>query len=309
MKFFAILGLALAANSMLASGLALKGSHAPRLSAQTQQQEALSQISLSDSQQEEQPMPYQFNYEAQSEGGSSSRSEVADGTGKVLGQYSIKGADGISRTVSYSADSDGFKANISTNEPGTESQNPSFIVLNSSQLPAAEISRQLQTEQDLNSQQEEQPQEEAAAELPSKSISASPRKQPASAPVKSRRPAQQPQRQQPAAVRPAQVNVPVKSRRPAQLPQQQLPLAPAPVSAPPSKRPAAPISKGNAIRSRGPAKAPAALPTTSRPAAPAKRPIQLQPQLQQPALQEEEQEAAPLNQSQEEAEDDSQEGF
>lgn len=100
---------------MLVSGLALKGSHAPRLSAQTQQQEALSQISLGDlQQQEEQPMPYQFNYEAQSEGGSSSRSESGDGSGKVLGQYSIKGADGISRTVSYTADSEGklFKQSI-----------------------------------------------------------------------------------------------------------------------------------------------------------------------------------------------------
>lgn len=88
----------------------------------------------------------------------------------------------------------------------------------------------------------------------------------------------------------------------------------APVSAPPSKRPAsAPISKGNAIRSRGPSKSSqAALPTTQRPAAPAKRPVQLQPQLpQQQAPQEEEQEAAaPLNQSAEESnEDDSQDGF
>ena len=52
----------------------------------------------------------QFSYEAQSEENTgSSRSETADGTGKVFGQYAIKGADGISRIVSYTADSEGFR--------------------------------------------------------------------------------------------------------------------------------------------------------------------------------------------------------
>ena len=92
---------------MLVSGLAIKGNSnaSPRLSLQqTQQQESLSQVNSADlQQQEEQPMPYQFSYDTQSDTFSSSRSETADGTGKVFGQYAIKGADGISRVVSYTA--------------------------------------------------------------------------------------------------------------------------------------------------------------------------------------------------------------
>ena len=201
-------------------------------------------------------------------------------------------------------DSDGFRANISTNEPGTESQNPSFIVLQSSQLPAAEISRQLQTEADLASaQQEEQPLEEQA-ELPAKTIAA---------PRKTQQPAKQSRRPLPAAPlpiqqQPQQVSVPVKSKRPSQQAQQAV--------AQPAKR-TAPSSKGasSAIRSRGPSKGIATAPsttTTQRPkpiSAPSKRPIQIQQQ-QQP----QEEEPAQLSQSQdqgeESAEDDSQEqGF
>ena len=116
----------------MVSGLAIKGQSPARLS--VQQQEALAPAS---EQQEEQPTPYQviswalalvlyghiknvllmfhtlfnqFSYEAQSEENTgSSRSETADGTGKVFGQYAIKGADGISRIVSYTADSEGFR--------------------------------------------------------------------------------------------------------------------------------------------------------------------------------------------------------
>lgn len=197
------------------------------------------------------------------------------------------------------------RANITTNEPGTESQNPSFIVLQSSQLPAAEISRQLQTEEDLAAgQQQEQPLEpaELPAPQPAKSIAAPPRKSVAQ-PVKSRRPPQPPAPQQP-----QQVLVPVKARRPAQTQQ--------PIAAPqPAKRLVAAPAKG-AIRSRAPSKsiaAPTTTTTTQRPrpvAAPAKRPqqqIQQQPQLQ-------EEETAQLSQSADQGEDaadeeSSQEGF
>lgn len=195
-----------------------------------------------------------------------------------------------------------IRANITTNEPGTESQNPSFIVLQSSQLPAAEISRQLQTEEDLAAgQQQEQPQEpaELPAPQPAKTVAAPPRKSVAQ-PAKSRRPPQQ---------QAAQVSVPVKSRRPAQTQQ--------PIAAPqPAKRPIAAPAKG-AIRSRGPSKsiaAPTTTTTTQRPrpvAAPAKRPLQIQ---QQPAPQLQEEELAQLSQSADQGEEaadeeSSQEGF
>lgn len=100
----------MAVAGSLANGLALKGSNA-RLSVQSQQQEALSPASLElQQQQEEQPTPYQFSYDTQSEGSQSTRSESGDATGKVIGQYAIKGADGISRIVSYTADSEGWCA-------------------------------------------------------------------------------------------------------------------------------------------------------------------------------------------------------
>jgi len=282
MKLFTIVGLALVACSV-ANGLALKG-NAPRLAVQSQQQQ---QEDLTQQEEISAPSPYQFSYDTQTDGSSSGRTESGDANGKVIGQYSIKGADGIQRIVSYTADSEGFRANISTNEPGTESQNPSFIVLQSSQLPAAEISKQLQAE--VDAQQEEQPLEEAELPAaPAKTVAA-PRKAPASAPRKSK----------PA----AQVSVPVKSKRPAQI------AAPAkkPVSRPVARQPA-PAKAPAATRSRGPSKSPATT-TTQRPRQVAAAPSKKLPQL--PAAEEPSEDAQlSLSADQEEsAEDDAVEGF
>lgn len=86
-------------------------------------------------------MPYEFEYAAAATGGSSARRESNDGQ-RVTGTYTLSGADGISRVVHYVADKDGFRATIVTNEPGTESQSPSGVILNSSQLPAEQIALQ-----------------------------------------------------------------------------------------------------------------------------------------------------------------------
>jgi hypothetical protein len=86
-------------------------------------------------------MPYSFSYEADATDGRSARSETSDGT-TVRGSYMLAGPDGIERVVHYIADKDGFRATITTNEPGTESQSPSGVLLNSSQLPASEIALQ-----------------------------------------------------------------------------------------------------------------------------------------------------------------------
>jgi hypothetical protein len=85
--------------------------------------------------------PYAFAYEHSGDEQSSSRSESSDGK-KVTGHYTLQGADGIQRIVHYVADFDGFRASIQTNEPGTESHNPSGVLFQSNQLPAAELSRQ-----------------------------------------------------------------------------------------------------------------------------------------------------------------------
>jgi hypothetical protein len=86
-------------------------------------------------------MPYSFSYEADATDGRSARSETSDGS-VVKGSYMLAGPDGIERVVHYIADKDGFRATITTNEPGTESQSPAGVLLNSSQLPASEIALQ-----------------------------------------------------------------------------------------------------------------------------------------------------------------------
>jgi len=78
------------------------------------------------------PTPYQFSYTAPAIGGSSSHQESGDGNGRVTGSYSVRDDDGRSRIVEYVADEDGFRASISTNEPGTASQNPADVTIVSS---------------------------------------------------------------------------------------------------------------------------------------------------------------------------------
>jgi len=83
--------------------------------------------------------PYAFGYTADAIDGSSSRQESSDGSGVVRGSYTLSSADGIKRVVNYIADENGFRAQVQTNEPGTESQSPANVVFESSQLPAEQI--------------------------------------------------------------------------------------------------------------------------------------------------------------------------
>ncbi|XP_074600975.1 uncharacterized protein LOC141855000 [Brevipalpus obovatus] len=83
------------------------------------------------------PQPYSFGYDSQG----TSRQESSDGR-KVTGSYTLVGADGINRVVHYVADGDGFRASIITNEPGTETQNPSGVIMHTSQPKAEDIARQ-----------------------------------------------------------------------------------------------------------------------------------------------------------------------
>lgn len=87
------------------------------------------------------PQPYSFGYDALGSDGRSSRQETSDGR-KVTGSYTMVGADGINRVVHYVADGDGFRASIITNEPGTETQNPSGVIMHTSQPKAEELARQ-----------------------------------------------------------------------------------------------------------------------------------------------------------------------
>ncbi|XP_013778481.1 heterogeneous nuclear ribonucleoprotein A3 homolog 2-like [Limulus polyphemus] len=78
------------------------------------------------------PTPYAFNYAAPALGGFSARQESGDGYGRVRGSYKLSGADGRQRKVQYTAGPEGFRAHIYTNEPGTKSENPADVVVQSS---------------------------------------------------------------------------------------------------------------------------------------------------------------------------------
>lgn len=78
------------------------------------------------------PIPYTFSYASDLEdGGRNSHEESGDGNGRVTGSYTVQGEDGYGRVVDYIADENGFRATVRTNEPGTASQNPADVVMES----------------------------------------------------------------------------------------------------------------------------------------------------------------------------------
>ncbi|UYV78839.1 hypothetical protein LAZ67_16002952 [Cordylochernes scorpioides] len=78
------------------------------------------------------PKPYAFDFVSELLGGQMSRQEVADGSGRVTGSYTLQDEDGRRRTVEYVADENGFRATVRTNEQGTKSESPADVVLESS---------------------------------------------------------------------------------------------------------------------------------------------------------------------------------
>ncbi|CAN7996632.1 unnamed protein product [Ixodes hexagonus] len=68
------------------------------------------------------PQPYHFNYDNTDEYGTRmTREETSDANNAKVGSYSYTDATGVSRTVKYVADENGFRATVETNEPGTKS--------------------------------------------------------------------------------------------------------------------------------------------------------------------------------------------
>lgn len=81
------------------------------------------------------PTPYSFSYGSPDLGGNHGHEESGDGAGRVSGRYFLADADGRVRTVTYVADEFGFRADVVTNEPGTESRSPADTTFTSSALP------------------------------------------------------------------------------------------------------------------------------------------------------------------------------
>ncbi|KAL1421422.1 hypothetical protein MTO96_004115 [Rhipicephalus appendiculatus] len=66
------------------------------------------------------PQPYEFGYDTVDEFGTRlTRQESSDSANQKKGSYGYTDANGIYRQVNYVADAAGFRATISTNEPGT----------------------------------------------------------------------------------------------------------------------------------------------------------------------------------------------
>ncbi|KAH9370298.1 hypothetical protein HPB48_007365 [Haemaphysalis longicornis] len=69
------------------------------------------------------PQPYSFSY------------DNTDEFGTRLNPYTD--ATGVTRTVKYTADADGFHATVETNEPGTKSSSPADVLYTSSAVEVA----------------------------------------------------------------------------------------------------------------------------------------------------------------------------
>lgn len=81
------------------------------------------------------PQPYSYAYDSPNLGGHHGHEESGDGSGRVSGRYFLSDADGRVRTVTYVADEFGYRADVVTNEPGTESRSPADTTFTSSALP------------------------------------------------------------------------------------------------------------------------------------------------------------------------------
>jgi hypothetical protein len=73
---------------------------------------------------------YAFSYDEQHATGGSFRKESGAAGHAVTGSYGLRDADGRIRTVNYIADAAGFRASISTNEPGVEPKSPADTLIN-----------------------------------------------------------------------------------------------------------------------------------------------------------------------------------
>lgn len=73
---------------------------------------------------------YSFGYDEAGATGGSFRHEKSDAYGNRVGSYGLTGADGRVRVVNYVADANGYRANVQTNEPGTESRDTAGVAVN-----------------------------------------------------------------------------------------------------------------------------------------------------------------------------------
>lgn len=84
----------------------------------------------------QQPEPYEFSYGSDDGYGTTQeRQETQDANGNVRGSYSFRDDKGLMRRVDYTAGPEGFKAVVSSNEPGLGTENPADVQLNVQEPP------------------------------------------------------------------------------------------------------------------------------------------------------------------------------
>ncbi|XP_022655157.1 uncharacterized protein LOC111273620 isoform X2 [Varroa jacobsoni] len=99
------------------------------------------------------PIPFEYAYTSDDPEGSHSAQSSGDGNGRMTGSYSISLADGRTRTVNYVADENGYRAEVTTNELGTESKNPADVVFTSSAITGHEAAILYGPKRELDTQQ------------------------------------------------------------------------------------------------------------------------------------------------------------
>ncbi|OQR77390.1 hypothetical protein BIW11_07126 [Tropilaelaps mercedesae] len=82
--------------------------------------------------------PYEYGYQLDDTNGSHGHIEKRDESGRVEGEYSINLGDGRIRVVKYVADENGYRADITTDELGTESKNPNDVYIGSTAISGYE---------------------------------------------------------------------------------------------------------------------------------------------------------------------------
>ncbi|XP_022690413.1 uncharacterized protein LOC111261301 [Varroa jacobsoni] len=80
---------------------------------------------------------YAFAYDEGHATGGTFRKESGNALGVKIGSYGLRDADGRIRTVNYVADAAGFRASVSTNEPGTAPSLPAAAAYNGA--PVAKV--------------------------------------------------------------------------------------------------------------------------------------------------------------------------
>ncbi|GFR06547.1 cuticle protein 14 isoform a [Trichonephila clavata] len=82
---------------------------------------------------------YDFGYSEGHPSGASFRRESGDALGNKVGTFGLRDADGRLRVVRYVADANGFRADVTSNEPGVAPQDPASATINKPAIVPAPV--------------------------------------------------------------------------------------------------------------------------------------------------------------------------